>query len=265
MQGCYRELQRLLKIIGFKSERDHLWFVGDLVNRGPASAEVLRFVRNLGNQAVTVLGNHDLHLLALANGVGKPRKYDTFYDVLNAPDRENLLHWLCQQPLLYHDQQRQVSLVHAGLSPKWDLPTAMQCAREAERCLRDPGGSGFFQYMYGNKPNDWATDLKGWGRIRYIVNCFSRIRYCDHGGRLTMREKGHPCDNPDLVPWFRVPGRAHEGQHIVFGHWSTLGFVQENGVICLDTGCLWGGCMTAWCLDTAKAHQLECDQKSPIR
>jgi bis(5'-nucleosyl)-tetraphosphatase (symmetrical) len=257
VQGCYDELRLLLDRIGFDSTRDQLYFVGDLVNRGPHSLQTLRFIKNLGPAAETVLGNHDLHLLAVASGVSKTKHRDTFGDVLNAPDREELLDWLRQRPLL--QQVEEFYLIHAGLPPQWDAADAVRYAQEVENVLRGEGWMAFFQQMYGDTPKQWAENLQGFERIRFITNCFTRLRYCDTAGVLDMKEKlGLGTQAAHLLPWFRVPGRRSAENKIIFGHWSTLGFHQENNVCCLDTGCLWGGQLTALRLEDGLSFSVAC-------
>lgn len=250
VQGCYDELQGLLAEIRFDPAHDRLWFTGDLVNRGPDSLEVLRFVRGLGERAVTVLGNHDLHLLAVAEGLGKPHRADTLQEILDAPDRDELLAWLRSRPLLHHDAALGYTLVHAGFAPQWDLAQAQLCAAELEAVLRGDDYRDFFRTMYGDQPDRWDENLKGWERLRFSVNCFTRLRYCTADGRLGLRHKGEPgTQPPECLPWFEVPSRKSRGLRIVFGHWSTLGLYQRDGVLALDTGCLWGGMLTAARLD----------------
>ena len=244
VQGCYRELRALLRKIRYSADRDRLWFVGDLVNRGPDSLAVLRFVRGLGDGAVTVLGNHDLHLLATALGVRAPHPRDTLAEVLAAPDRDILLDWLRRRPLLHEGEQGFV-MIHAGLPPQWDLARARSCAREVEAALAAPGHEAFIRHMYGDQPDRWSDALSGWDRLRFITNCFTRLRYCRADGSLALAEKGAPPAVPGLIPWFRVPGRASAGLPIVCGHWSTLGRHREGGVWSLDSGCVWGGALTA--------------------
>lgn len=254
LQGCYDELQALLKIIDFHPDRDRLWFTGDLVNRGPHSLEVLRFVKGLGDRAITVLGNHDLHLLAVAQGHTKyHRPKDTLRPVLEAADRDELLHWLRHRPLLHHDETLGFTLIHAGLPPQWDLAQAQACAHEVEAVLRTGDYGKYLKKMYGNEPARWSDDLAGWKRLRFITNCFTRLRYCDAEGNLALEAKGAPGSQPPgYLPWFRVPHRASAGLRIVFGHWSTLGPCSDVGIYALDTGCLWGGALTALRLDGNK-------------
>lgn len=265
VQGCYTELMQLLRGIGFRSDCDRLWFVGDLVNRGPDSLKVLRFVRKLGEQATTVLGNHDLHLLALAHGVGKPRRLDTFDELMSAGDRDEILQWLACQPLLHHDEKLQMTMVHAGLPPQWGFELANACAKEAEAILCGNHAQDFYPHMYGNQPDCWHPDLRGWDRIRYIVNCFSRIRYCDSHGRLDLQAKGPLSAHQGLQPWFSINNRQNKNMNIVFGHWSALGFYQHEGVICLDSGCLWGGSLSAIRLESPQIrYSIHCAQKLAV-
>src|SRR5271165_2441896 len=250
VQGCDAELGALLKAIGFSADRDQLWFVGDLVNRGPDSLEVLRRVRALGDAATITLGNHDLHLLAVAFGRARLRAEDTLHEVLAAPDRDVLLDWLLRRPLLHEDPARNLCLLHAGLPPQWDMPTARTCAREFERALQhDP--AGLFKQMYGDEPDRWQDVQDGAERLRFIVNCFTRLRYLDAGGRLALRAKDAPgkARGHSLIPWFEAANARWHGPRIVFGHWSALGFFRNADVIGLDTGCVWGGSLTALRLD----------------
>jgi len=247
VQGCCDELLQLLEALRFDSLRDRLWFTGDLVNRGTQSLEVLRFVKSLGERATVVLGNHDLHLLAVAAGASHLRPKDSFMDVLEAYDRDSLLSWLQHRPLFHHDARLGYTLVHAGLPPQWDLAIAQACAVEVEQLLRGGDAKAFFQQMYGDQPAQWHDELSGVERMRFIINCFTRLRYCDDQGRLALRDKSAPHSmTSDSMPWFRVPGRKSAAMKIIFGHWSTLGRYQGEGVYSLDTGCVWGGALTAW-------------------
>jgi len=247
LQGCYDELQNLLNHINYQPEQDFLWFVGDLVNRGPKSLETLRFVKQLGKHAVTVLGNHDLHLLAIDAGYSKPPKEgDTLTPVLTAPDKEELLEWLRHRPLLHVEASQNIAMLHAGLPPQWDITQAQQHATEVETALRGKKWRKFFKHMYGNQPDQWNEKLESWDRLRFIVNCFTRMRYCTIKGKIDFREKGKPGTQPaKLLPWFEVPGRKSQDIRIVFGHWSTLGLRQTENICAIDTGCLWGGSLTA--------------------
>jgi len=252
VQGCYEPLQLLLEKIKFQPAKDTLWFTGDLVNRGPESVEVLRFVKQLGASAITVLGNHDLHLLAIAHGKKTQNKHDTLNCVLGAPDSHSLLSWLASKPLLHHDKTLKTTLVHAGLLPSWDLNTAKKLAREVEEILKSGQLPEFLENMYGNHPDQWHDALSGWDRARVITNCFTRLRYCDKDLHLNMDEKGPLGSQPaHLQPWFEYLPNNHDFGAILFGHWSTLGAnLLNNNTICLDDGCLWGGAMTAVKLDT---------------
>jgi bis(5'-nucleosyl)-tetraphosphatase (symmetrical) len=251
VQGCCDELEQLLTGIGFEPARDRLWFVGDLVNRGPRSLDVLRLVHGLGDAAVVVLGNHDLHLLALARGGAHLRPADrTLQPILEAPDRARLLDWLQSRPMLHHDAALGVTMIHAGLPPQWDIALARRCAAELEVALRGSRSGQLFASMYGNHPDLWSEDLDGEDRLRFITNALTRLRVCDASGRLLLKHKGPPGKlPPGAVPWFRAPSRRWAGARIVCGHWSALGYLDEGGVLALDTGCVWGGALTACRLD----------------
>jgi bis(5'-nucleosyl)-tetraphosphatase (symmetrical) len=253
VQGCATELRALLDAIRFSADRDQLWFVGDLVNRGPQSLECLRLIRALGDNAVVVLGNHDLHLLAMVFGsklADKPG--DTLRDILRAPDRTPLLQWLLERPLAHRDPLHGELLIHAGLVPQWSVAQTLDLAREVNTALQ-AAPEEFFDHMYGDKPDRWTEDLRGSDRLRFIVNTLTRLRVCTAAGRVALKTKGPPpkrtSGSAALLPWFEVPGRMSLGTRIVFGHWSTLGFVNAHGVIGLDTGCVWGGALTAVNLD----------------
>ncbi len=260
VQGGYTPLRQLLEIIAYDARRDTLWFVGDLVNRGQESLAVLRFVMGLGAGAVTVLGNHDLHLLAVAAHAERQKPGDTLQEILQAPDRDQLIDWLRNQPLLHYDPGFDCYMIHAGLPPQWTPAQAVALATEVETQLRAADYRDYFHHMYGNQPEQWHDDLAGWDRLRFITNCFTRLRYCDAGGRLALKEKGRPGSQPaTLLPWFKVPGRRSAEASILFGHWSTLGAVSEHNVISLDCGCVWGGQLVAYCLDTTRFYQVECE------
>ncbi len=253
IQGCYDPLRRLLDKLKYDPGQDKVWFTGDLVNRGPKSLKVLRFVRSLGDGAVAVLGNHDLHLLAVSEFPDRLRSKDTLDNILGAADRDELLDWLRHLPLLHHDKELGFTMVHAGLSPQWDLKTARKAAGELEEILQGPQSRKFLKGMYGNTPAEWSPDLSKMDRLRYITNCFTRMRFCDRKGRLELTFKGRPKGkNWKYVPWFRVPRRANRKLRIVFGHWSTLGPVTDKRIYPLDTGCVWGGCLSAVRLDSKK-------------
>ena len=246
VQGCFGSLLKLLDLLRFDPAGDRLWFVGDLVNRGPDSLETLRFVRDLDDRALTVLGNHDLHLLALAAGKSKQEKRHNLDSVLKAPDRDELLDWLRFRPLMHFDPRKEFALIHAGLPPQWDLLDALSCAEEVEGALRGPDYLDFLQAMYGNEPKSWSGSLSGMDRLRFITNCFTRLRYCDANGTLALKEKAAPDSRaPGMIPWFQVPNRASRGVRIIFGHWSTLGYAAGHNTWALDTGCVWNGRLTA--------------------
>lgn len=248
LQGCYAELLLLLDRIAFEPSRDHLWFTGDLVNRGPDSLATLRFIKSLGDRASAVLGNHDLHLLAVAHGVSRTKHKDTFHDVLAASDRDELLDWLRRLPLCH--RAAGFTMIHAGLPPQWTVEEAEHHAAEVHGVLTGDGCGEFLHRMYGDRPDIWADELAGWDRLRFTVNCLTRMRYCDGVGRLNFKEKGPPGSQPKgLIPWFQASGRRSAGSPIVFGHWSTLGFRMIDHCYALDTGCLWGGELTALRLD----------------
>lgn len=251
IQGCYSELLCLLDKINFDQTKDQLWFTGDLVNRGPQSLMVLRFVKDLGDNAIITLGNHDLHLLAVASGQAKKHKKDTLDDTLTAQDWPGLRDWLLQQPLLHHDNDSGFTLIHAGMPPQWDLLQASESAQETSQVLQSENNTGFFANMYGDQPSQWSDHLTGWDRLRFITNCFTRLRYCDDSGVLALNEKGPPGSqaNP-YEPWFTISSRKTGREKILFGHWSTihLGNIknfQQYNVYPLDTGCLWGNTLTA--------------------
>ncbi len=250
IQGCFDELMQLLALIEFNETEDRLWFCGDLVNRGPKSLETLRFVKGLGDRAVTVLGNHDLHLLAKAYGYGKFLAKDTLDGIIHAPDSKALLDWLRHQPLLHHDAELGFTMVHAGLPPQWNLVTAQSCALELQTKLRGDDVDDFLCQMYGNQPDRWSGDLAGIDRLRFITNVFTRLRFCTQDGVLNYKDKGAPgTQSKGYVPWFDIAERKNANLNIVFGHWSTLGVREKNNVYALDGGCLWGGQLLALRLD----------------
>ncbi len=244
IQGCYDELLRLLDAIDFNEHVDQLWFAGDLVNRGPKSLDTLRFVKNLGSAAVTVLGNHDMHLLAASCTQKIAAKKDALSQVLDAPDCDELIDWLRQRPLFHTNND--FCLLHAGLPPQWDLKKTQQMALLAEQTLKGPDYRVFLKQMYGNKPNIWSSDLKGMARLRFIINCFTRMRYCEANGRLDFANSGPiGSQSKGLLPWFDVPNRKSADMRIICGHWSTLGYYEGTNIYAIDTGCLWGGQLTA--------------------
>ncbi len=260
IQGCYDELQQLLEKIHFDPAHDRLWFTGDLVNRGPKSLETLRFVKGLGDRAITVLGNHDLHLLAVWQNMHKHfSTNDSLAPILKAADHEELLEWLRQRPLMHYEAELGYAMLHAGLPPQWDRDEALARAAEVEEVLRGDRFHEFLHHMYGNKPHHWSDSLKGWERLRFIVNCFTRMRFVREDGKLEFKHKGEVDDRPEgYRPWFELEQRASRGQPLVVGHWSALGLCQQNNVNAIDTGCLWGGSLTALRLETGEAIGLEC-------
>ena len=252
VQGCFDELTRLLEAIQFDAQQDQLWFAGDIVNRGPKSLATLRFIRGLGEgTAKVVLCNHDLHLLAQAAGLNAHRhQQDTIESVLTAADRQELVDWLRNQPLFYHDSALQFSMVHAGLPPEWSIEKALSLASEVEAVLRSDNWREFFKHMYGNKPKQWSSELSGWDRLRVITNCFTRLRYCRQDGSLALKFKGAPKDAPPgNIPWFLMPDRLSMDDRIVFGHWSQLGTGQYGNAFSLDSGAVWGDQLTALRID----------------
>ncbi len=252
VQGCFDELLKLLEVIKFNPKKDQIWLAGDLVNRGPMSAEVLRFAKDLGPDRVkVVLGNHDLHLLATAAGVNKHQhRMDTMESVLDAEDCEELITWLRHQPLFYHDADLGFSMVHAGLPPQWSIKKSLKRAAEVEAVLQGEHWRDFFKHMYGNDPDTWSKELTGWGRLRYITNCFTRLRYCHNDGRLALDFKGAPKNkSKDELPWFDMPERKTKNDNIIFGHWSTLGTGQYGNVFSTDSGAVWGETLTAVRID----------------
>jgi bis(5'-nucleosyl)-tetraphosphatase (symmetrical) len=263
VQGCCEELEQLLARIHFSSDRDRLWLVGDLVNRGPASLAALRLVRSLGANAVSVLGNHDLHLLAVALVGAKLRKSDTLSEILAAPDRDALLEWLLLLPLAHFEPDHGDLLLHAGVLPQWSVAQTLQLAAEVERSLRDDPRA-LLSSMYGDQPDQWQATLGGLDRLRFTINVLTRLRFCTADGRVDFKQKGKPDTAPrPWLPWFKVPERASADHRIVFGHWSALGLYSEHGVLALDTGCVWGGALTAVNLDDPEAPPVRVPSRQP--
>lgn len=267
VQGQFDALQALLAKLRFDPRYDELWFTGDLVNRGPRSLEVLRFVAGLGARAVTVLGNHDLHLLAVANGARPIARRDTLAPILGAADREPLLDWLRRRPLLHVDTVRGWALVHAGLVPQWGIGNARALAAEVEAVLSGPRHIELYARMYGDVPDRWDDTLEGYDRLRFIVNVCTRLRYSDPLGRINLVHKGAPgTQREPWVPWFKLPGRLSRSTRIVFGHWSTLGLYSGDNVLGLDSGCVWGATLTAARLDVDPPAfvTVPCEQGQPV-
>ena len=259
LQGCYDSLLRLLDKLKFDKTKDKLWFAGDLVNRGPDSLSTLRFVKSLGDSAITVLGNHDLHLLAIA-AKHKKTKDAGLKDILKAHDVDELLDWLRKQPLLHHDAELNFTMVHAGIYPEWDLATAHKNAHELESVLRGENYLDFIFHMYGNLPEKWDEHLQSWDRLRFICNSFTRMRYCENDSSLNFQSHGAPGTHPEnTLPWFEIPQRKMTTERIIFGHWSTLGEINKHNVYALDTGCVWGGQLTALRIDSNDAEYISVD------
>ena len=264
LQGCYRQFEQLLDLIGFDRVQDRLWLVGDIVNRGPDSLEILRFVKGLTDAVIMVLGNHDLHLLMVAEGCASLSRNDTIQDILSAPDREELLHWLRQQKLLHVDGN--YALVHAGLLPSWSIAQASELARAVEVVIRGEEFHEFCSHMYGDQPDHWNDGLSGYARLRVVINAMTRMRVCTPDGKMDFKFKGMVKDIPDgYLPWFETPHRASREATIIFGHWSALGLQLRNNLIALDTGCLWGGTLTAIRLDDRRVFQVSCGEREETR
>ena len=247
LQGCYDSFRRLLDKLEFEPATDRLWLTGDLVNRGPKSLKTLRFVRSLGESVCAVLGNHDLHLLALANDIRFAKnQFDSLWKVLAASDSDELLHWLRRRPLAYFDAGLNTLMVHAGVPPQWNVTDTLARAAEVEQRLGSDDYLDFLKKMYGDKPAKWSDELEGNKRLRVIVNCLTRMRMIKPGGRLELTHTGPPdVAAKGLVPWFDAPQAAWRGTRIVFGHWSALGLLVREDLLSLDTGCVWGRQLTA--------------------
>ncbi|GAD78746.1 symmetrical bis(5'-nucleosyl)-tetraphosphatase [Vibrio ezurae] len=244
IQGCLDELLLLLEQVHFNAEKDTLWVAGDLVARGPKSLETLRFIKGLGNSAKVVLGNHDLHLIAVSLGIHNAKPRDKTQPILEAEDRHQLIHWLRQQPILAEHPEFVMS--HAGIYPLWDLAQAKAAATEVESELRGDNWQSLIKQMYGNSPDVWHPSLQGMQRLRFIINAFTRMRYCYHDGRLDMASKLPPEqeDKSKLLPWFELTQRKPLPKKAIFGHWAALMGIDAQQVIGLDTGCVWGNYMT---------------------
>jgi bis(5'-nucleosyl)-tetraphosphatase (symmetrical) len=251
VQGCYDPLRALLDAISFDGGKDTLWLTGDLVNRGPKSLKTLRFVKSLGDSAITVLGNHDLHLLALAAGqVRSGKRFESLTRILDAPDRIELIEWLRHRPMVHYDRKLDTLLVHAGTHPLWSLKKTLARAAEVEAVLHSDNYATLLGKMYGNTPNQWSDSLKGYKRLRFIINCLTRMRMLDSQLRLDFSHSGPPWPaRKDLLPWYHVEEPAWSGTRIVFGHWSAHGLTVLPELVSLDTGCVWGRQLTAVRLD----------------
>lgn len=251
LQGCLDPLKLLLDEVQFQPGRDQLWLVGDLVNRGPQSLETLRYVHGLGDSAVAVLGNHDLHLIALHAGLVRNKIDSGLNAVMHAPDADELIDWLRRRPLIHHDASLGYAMVHAGLPAEWDIATARALAAEAEAMLRADDYRDFFRHMYGDQPNRWSADLQGADRLRFIINACTRMRFCAADGSLDFSHKGPPGTQPaGLMPWFEMPGRRNASTRLICGHWSALGMTESPTLLTLDGGCVWGGRMVCATLRT---------------
>lgn len=263
LQGCLDPLKRLLDRVAFDPARDRLWLVGDLVNRGPKSLETLRFLFAMRDSVTCVLGNHDLHLLAVAHNVERLKKSDTLREIIEAPDAGDLLDWLRRQKLVHYDEARDIAMVHAGIPPMWTLAKALKRAAEVEEALLDDARLPLFlEGMYGNDPACWDSDLHGITRLRVITNYFTRMRFCKADGTLDLKSKeGADTAPPGYRPWFAHPSRKTRGQKIIFGHWAALeGKCNEPGLHALDTGCVWGGTMTLLNIDNGQRISCDCKE-----
>ena len=267
VQGCYSEFQNLLNEINFDERRDELWFAGDLVNKGPKSLQTLRFIKTLGVNAKITLGNHDLHLLAVAKNIQPLLKKDTIQEILAADDVEELIDWLKSRPLLITDDDLNFTAVHAGLPPQWSLENAKEFAKECELILQSEKINKLLAEMYGDTPNIWVNSLQDYAKQRFIINCFTRIRFCNSDGMLDFDTKVAPGkQNTSLIPWYSLPNRKTKDNKIIFGHWSTVhignekNFKQYN-VYPIDTGCLWGGRLTAMRLEDEKVFSVPSEQQ----
>jgi len=258
LQGQFRPLLKLLDICSFDPRSDELWLCGDLVNRGRENAAILRYLGNLGEACVSVLGNHDFYLLGVACGAVQRSDDDTLDDVIDAGDRDELVDWLRRRPMIHSDNA--FALVHAGFLPDWSVAKAKTLAEEVERELRGPKWRSFLARLWGGKPTRWDDALKGIERLRVIVNAMCRMRMCSADGEMLLKYKGGIDDAPDgVIPWFRVPGRKSSTHTVLCGHWSALGFHDGDGIIALDTGCVWGRSLTAIRLEDRQVFSVPCE------
>ncbi|MDW3095650.1 MAG: symmetrical bis(5'-nucleosyl)-tetraphosphatase [Gammaproteobacteria bacterium] len=266
IQGCFSELEQLLNKINFDINADKLWFVGDLVNRGPQSLETIQFVRSIDDSVQCVLGNHDIHLIACYVGVQTCKPKSSLNQILQHSQAREIIDWLRFQPLLHYDPALKWLMVHAGLIPQWDLALAQKCANEIETQLRSNNYIEFLSEVYGNTPNQWNNELTQKDRWRVTLNALTRLRLCDQHGRMDFDYKGPLGEqNSNLHAWFDIP-RKSEDLNIIFGHWSALGLKHTNNLLGLDTGCLWGSQLTAAQIDTSpvRLHQIDCEAKKKI-
>jgi bis(5'-nucleosyl)-tetraphosphatase (symmetrical) len=264
IQGCFTQLQQLMKKINFNPKQDTIWFTGDLVNRGHESLSTLRLIKDLveRNQAITILGNHDLHLLAVSANIRPLKSKDTFHDILEAPDVDDLLFWLRQQPLLYHDPELNYSMVHAGIPPHWTLKEALQYQKEVHQELKSKNYKKLLEHMYSDIPVPVDAMVSKWERYRVIIDYLTRMRFCTADGQLNLKIKGTLEEQPaGYYPWFRVPNRINQDERIIFGHWAALrGNVDDPNIYALDTGCIWGNCLTAMRLEDQKRFSISCKE-----
>lgn len=257
IQGCALAFEELLEKCQFDPSTDTVWVCGDIVNRGPHSLDALRLIKSLGRSAITVLGNHDLHLLAVDAKLRRSRPDDTLNPILKAPDRDELIHWLRHQPLIHCDPSIRTLMVHAGVYPGWTKKQLVSRANEVQKILRSDDYVSLLKNMYRHKPDKWDKNLAGWERYRFIVNALTRMRFCDKKAKLNFSQKGPPGSQPkSLKPWFEHPDLKCQSWRIVFGHWSALGYLQQKNIISLDSGCVWGGKLTL--------VQLDADYPTPI-
>ena len=263
LQGCLSPLLKLLNTIQFDPNNDTLWFAGDLVNRGPESLATLEFIFKLGSRAKCVLGNHDLHLLAAAAGFGRKHRNDTIDEILHSPNADELINWVRQHPLAYYDDALpNLLMVHAGVLPQWTVPETLNLAEEVSSELRSNRWVAFMETLYGNKPDRWNNELQGADRLRVIVNALTRMRFCDEKGQMNLKVKEGLDDTPEgLYPWFDAPNRQNTSHRIIMGHWSTLGLQIRPDLLALDTGCVWGGCLTAVRLEDDAVFSVDCNRE----
>jgi bis(5'-nucleosyl)-tetraphosphatase (symmetrical) len=264
VQGCFDELLLLLDKISFNQNSDQLWFVGDLVNRGTKSLETLRFVKNLGSAAITVLGNHDIHLLVSANFPERIKKKDTLTPIFTAPDKDELLDWLRHRPLFHYENG--FGLLHAGLPPQWDLAQTQAMATLAENALRGADYQTLLAQLYVNQPNIWSNKLEGIEQLRFIFNCFTRMRFCDKDGRLDFKNSGEiGSQSTNLLPWFEVKNRKTANTKLIFGHWAALGYYAGNNCLAIDTGCIWGRELTAIRLNSDEVQRFSVESNVQLK
>jgi bis(5'-nucleosyl)-tetraphosphatase (symmetrical) len=263
IQGCFASFRHLLEEIGFTPSRDQLWLVGDLINRGPDSLAILRWAKQHETSLRVVLGNHDLHVLAVAEGFVPPHHSDTVQPLLEAPDRDELLAWLRHRSMAYGEDE--YLMVHAGLLPQWESEQVLELAHEVELALRSDDYRDFLAQMYGNQPDRWEDGVRGMDRLRIVTNALTRLRVCSADGVMDFRFKGELEKMPDgLMPWFEVPGRKATDKTLLFGHWSALGLMLRDNLIALDTGCLWGGQLSAVRLEDRRLFQVPCVEQEAV-